>query len=106
MHLTLVNFFKRTVPGHIFRGKKRLVREVTRSAMNKLINDYERTENNMLLLRHPFITLEQSQGHAKDLMKREKKIEFFLNNPIKPPFKPHVRIEDRLIHLRVKEVWD
>lgn len=45
-------------------------------------------------------------GHAKDLGKTEKKLEFWNNNPIKPPFKPHVRIEDRLIHLRVKEAWD
>lgn len=56
MRLTLVNFFKKTVPGHIFRGKKRLVTEVTRKSMNQLINDYEVQERNMLLLRHPFIT--------------------------------------------------
>lgn len=39
-------------------------------------------------------------------MKTEKKLEFWNNNEIKPPFKPHVKIEDRLVHLRVKEAWD
>jgi hypothetical protein len=52
------------------------------------------------------ILQEQSKGHAKDLQKTEKKLEFWNNNPVKPPFKPHVKIEDRLCHLRVKESWD
>lgn len=57
MRLTLINLFKKTVPGHIFRGKKRLVREVTPRAMNHQIREYEMQEENMLYLRHPYITL-------------------------------------------------
>jgi len=106
MNLTLVNLFKNTVPGHIFRGKRRLVKKVTLKSMNQLINEYELQEKNMLYLRFPYITQEQSKGHAKELQKKEKKLEFWNNNPITLPFKPHVKIEDRLSHLRVKEVWD
>lgn len=57
MRLTLINLFKRTVPGHIFRGKDRLVKKVTKKVMNQLTLDYERTEENMLYLRHPYLTL-------------------------------------------------
>lgn len=57
MRLTLVNFFKKTVPGHIFRGKRRLVEQVTRKSMNQLIREYELQERNMLYLRNPYITL-------------------------------------------------
>lgn len=57
MHLTLVNLFKKTVPGHIFRGKRRLVKEVTYKSMSQLINEYEMQERNMALLKKPYITL-------------------------------------------------
>lgn len=57
MHLTLVNFFKKTVPGHIFRGKRRLVKQVTFKSMKQLITEYEMQERNMQLLKNPFITL-------------------------------------------------
>lgn len=57
MRLTVVNFFKKTVPGHIFRGKKRLVRPVTKTGMDNLIQQYEQEERNMLVLRHPYLSL-------------------------------------------------
>ena len=57
MRLTLVNLFKKTVPGHLFRGKKRLVEKVTRKSMNQLINEFEVQEKNMLFLKFPYITL-------------------------------------------------
>lgn len=60
MQLTLINFFKRTVPGHIFRGKRRLVRKVTEKEMNRLLNHYKVQENNMLYLKNPYITLVSS----------------------------------------------
>lgn len=57
MHLTLINFFKKTVPGHIFRGKRRLVKPVSRKAMESLRLEYEREDRIMLLLRHPYLSL-------------------------------------------------
>lgn len=56
MHLTLMCLFKKSVNGHIFRGKDRLVKRVSKNAMETLRNEYERQERNMLLLRHPYLT--------------------------------------------------
>ncbi|CAO1391505.1 unnamed protein product [Diamesa hyperborea] len=106
MQLTLINFFKRTVPGHIFRGKKRLVKQVSRRSMDTMIREFELQEKNMLLLRNPYLSVEQSSGHAKALNKQENKLKFWNNNPIKPPLKDHVKIADRLAHLNVKSVWE
>lgn len=57
MQLTLINFFKRTVPGHIFRGKKRLVKQVSRRSMDTMIREFELQEKNMLLLRNPYLSV-------------------------------------------------
>lgn len=57
MQLTFINFFKSTVPGHIFRGKRRLVKPVSKRAMETLTREYERQEQIMFLLRHPYLTL-------------------------------------------------
>lgn len=57
MQLTLINLFKSTVPGHIFRGKRRFVKPVSKRAMETLTREYERQERIMLLLRHPYLTL-------------------------------------------------
>ncbi|KAI9590346.1 ribosomal protein 63, mitochondrial [Glossina fuscipes] len=106
MHLTLINFFKKTVPGHIFRGKRRLVKPVGRRAMETLRREYEREEQVMLLLRHPYLTLEESHGHVKHLQKSEVKITNWNDATTLKKMKPHVTWEDRLNHLRVKESWD
>lgn len=57
MRLTLTLLFKRSVNGHIFRGKDRLVKQVTKQSMTTLIRDYEQQEENMLYLRHPYLSL-------------------------------------------------
>lgn len=56
MRLSLVCLFKKSVNGHIFRGKDRLVKRVSKNAMDTLVKEYERQEANMLLLRHPYLT--------------------------------------------------
>lgn len=56
MQLTIVALGLKRIPGHLFRGKVRLVKQVKLSAMNALVRDFEQTERNMLLLRHPFLT--------------------------------------------------
>lgn len=57
VQLSLINFFKRTVPGHIFRGKTRLVRKVTYTDMQIQIGLFQLQERNMTLLRKPYLTL-------------------------------------------------
>ncbi|KAH8275706.1 hypothetical protein KR044_009952 [Drosophila immigrans] len=106
MHLTIVNFFKKTVPGHIFRGKRRLVKPVSKRAMDTLTREYERQEQIMFLLRHPFLTAEQSAGHAKELQKREKLVAKWTEAQTLSKMKPHVTIEERLNQLKIKEAWD
>ncbi|PNF40146.1 hypothetical protein B7P43_G09770 [Cryptotermes secundus] len=76
MRLTLCLLKKRPL-GYLFRGKYRLVKEVTAKDRNNLINDYAREEENMFYLRHPYLTYEQSQGHAQALKKKEKWLDNF-----------------------------
>lgn len=64
MHLTLINFFKKTVPGSLFRGKRRLVKKVTMKSMKQLEQEYQLQERNMLYLRHPYITFVSFSRHG------------------------------------------
>lgn len=57
MQLTLALLFKRSVNGHIFRGKDRLVKRVSLRAMDTLRRQYQQEEENMALLSRPFLTL-------------------------------------------------
>lgn len=57
MRLTLINLFRHTPNGHLFRGKERLVKKVTRRGMDNLIREFEQQEENMLYLRHPYLTV-------------------------------------------------
>lgn len=104
MHLTLVNCFKKSVNGHIFRGKYRLVKRVTPASVQSLQREYEQTERNMALLMKPYLTLEESSGHAKELNKKEQVVNKWREQQLK--MKPHVTIAERLAHLNVKNVWD
>lgn len=47
---------KKMPPGHIYRGKVRLVKPVLLSDLNKMRNELEIEENNMFLLRHAYLT--------------------------------------------------
>ncbi|XP_055904190.1 ribosomal protein 63, mitochondrial [Eupeodes corollae] len=106
MRLSIVNFFKNTVPGHIFRGKRRLVKPVSKKAMETLTREYDRQEAIMLLLRNPYLTQEESSGHAKVFAKRETLVRKWQDAQALSKMKPHITLEDRLNHLKVKEVWD
>ncbi|XP_019876776.1 uncharacterized protein LOC109604687 [Aethina tumida] len=97
--------FRKKMPnGHIFRGKNRLYKQVTKADVQKLKNEFEIEEKNMFLLRHSYLTKEQSFGHAKALGKNEQN---FINLITKnKEFKDNVTLESRLAHLRVREPWD
>ncbi|XP_058443085.1 large ribosomal subunit protein mL63 [Malaya genurostris] len=104
MRQTLTLLFKKTVNGHIFRGKNRLVKRVTANAVQTLRQDYERTEHNMALLLNPYLTLEQSSGHAKELQKKAATISKWKEQQLK--MKAHITVADRLQCLNVKNAWD
>lgn len=57
MFITVANMFKKTVNGHIFRGKNRLVKQVSRRAMDTLEREYALQERNMMLLLKPFLSV-------------------------------------------------
>ncbi|CAG9769942.1 unnamed protein product [Ceutorhynchus assimilis] len=95
---------KHMPPGHIWRGKRRLYKEVTPEHIQGLKNRLEMEERNMFYLRHAFITPEQSFGHAKALGKNEEN--YFKTMTKRKEYYENVSIESRLAHLRVKEGWD
>ena len=98
--------YKRKLPnGHIFRGKDRLVKIVTNYELLKLKYDLAQEEENMFYLRHPYLTPEQSHGHAKALGKREeRKIKILATNESR--FKKNVTLNEMLGHLRYAEAWE
>ncbi|XP_059607618.1 uncharacterized protein LOC132255550 [Phlebotomus argentipes] len=108
MRLSLVCLFKKTVNGHIFRGKYRLVKPVSRKAMETLRAQYNVMEQNMLYLRNPYLTVEESHGHTKDLGKNPAKIQKWLDQAleVKKAKKPHVTVEQRLACLKTAEGWE
>ncbi|XP_053693688.1 ribosomal protein 63, mitochondrial [Sabethes cyaneus] len=104
MRLISALFFKKSVNGHIFRGKYRLVKRVTPMAIKTLGKEHAQTEYNMSLLLHPFLNLEQSSGHALELKKKDVSITKWRELQLK--MKTHVTIEERLKHLNHKNEWD
>jgi len=106
MKLSLVCWFKKTVTGHIFKGKYRLVRPVSKKAMDSLVDEYKRQDKIMHLLRYPYLTAEESSGHTKELNKRQMVIDRWNEYHLKNTMKPHVTLEERLNHLKTNEAWD
>lgn len=69
--------------------------------------DVEREEANMLILRHPYLTTEQSNGHMSHL-KQDKIVNLMtkFREDVNAKFNRKVTIMDRLGHLKVNESWD
>ncbi|KAJ8713045.1 hypothetical protein PYW08_008349 [Mythimna loreyi] len=106
MKLSIVLFRRNRLPnGHLFRGKDRLVQKVEPKHLRQMREDFAVEEQNMLYLRHPYLTQAESFGHAKALGKQELKLEKMVNRQ-RRIFKQDVTLYERLQHLRVKESWD
>ena len=82
------------------------MRPITLKELNNLRKDYEREERNMLLLRHPYLTTEESYGHMKEL--RPNGSLFFEGLVEKKilKFSKQYTFAEALGHLRVKDAWD
>jgi len=102
--LVLLHLAKPKMP-YRFRGKYRKVKKPSMHDLLKMKLDFEREEKNMLILRHPYLTMEQSHGH---MQKEEKTTKFFqrIFESRKQEFEKETTIAERLCHLRVTEVWD
>ncbi|BES93161.1 Hypothetical protein NTJ_05970 [Nesidiocoris tenuis] len=61
MWLTLPLLMLKNPKGHLFRGKYRLVKRVSRNAMETLKIKWQLEEQNMLLLRHPYLNAEETK---------------------------------------------
>lgn len=61
----------------------------------------------MLILRHPYLTVEQDEGHLEraGIDTNVKNFEKYYEERRKK-FERHVTLAERLIHLKVKEAWD
>ncbi|KAF5286587.1 hypothetical protein FQA39_LY16270 [Lamprigera yunnana] len=90
--------------GHIYRGKYKLIKPVTKEDYWKLKTNFEIEEKNMFYLRHSYLTKEQSHGHSKALNIPQQRYLDVLNR--KRDFYENVTLESRLGHLRYKESWD
>ncbi|XP_076644315.1 large ribosomal subunit protein mL63 [Halictus rubicundus] len=90
-----------------FRGKYRKERKVTLKDIMEFKWDLEREEQNMLLLRHPYLTIEQSRGHMADV--KESRIHRLIMNSLEERnarFNKTVTIKDRLNYYMLNEPWE
>lgn len=91
-----------------FRGKFRKVPKPTMHDLLKLRADFAREEKNMLILRHPFLTVEQSYGHMTDIREKHPEHRFtrLKYEEKNKKFAKRYTIADHLNRLRVYEPWD
>jgi len=106
MRLTLA-LLKRKMPnGAIWNGKHRLRHYVYPLAIERFVKRLQVEENNMLLLRNPYLTLEQDRAYIQatqpwDEVKRQQKLDRASSH-----CKPSVRMEESLNHLMNTCKWD
>ncbi|XP_042209310.1 ribosomal protein 63, mitochondrial-like [Homarus americanus] len=104
MRITLTLFRRKMPPGNIYGGKHRKTPKVTELETGNATKKLQVEEQNMFYLRHPYLTLDQSWGHAKALGKakafiRQKNVE-------QQKVMPNVTLEERYKNLRLTDVWD
>ncbi|KAH0539228.1 uncharacterized protein LOC123258612 [Cotesia glomerata] len=107
MHLTaFLMLSKRKAPHGIkYRGKNRVVPKPKMEHLFMLRHRLERDEENMLILRHPYLTSEQSRNYMKDL-KVPVPLSIVGNRKRNELFNKHFSWVDQLAHLRVRDAWE
>ncbi|XP_076761591.1 uncharacterized protein LOC143429731 [Xylocopa sonorina] len=107
MRITSILLYKVHDIPYRFRGKYGKIKKPTLKDIIEFKNDLEREERNMLILRHPYLTVEQSRGHMSEF-KREKFINILhkWTEDQNEKFNKRITIQDRLSHLKVNEAWD
>ncbi|KAK4326419.1 hypothetical protein Pmani_003072 [Petrolisthes manimaculis] len=90
--------------GNIYTGKHRLYPKVKDCVIENVNKKLALEEQNMFYLRHPYLTLEQSWGHATAMGKGK---EFIQRKTLeKEKWMEDVTIESRYATLNNKDVWD
>ncbi|KAL1450401.1 hypothetical protein WDU94_002772 [Cyamophila willieti] len=107
MHLTniLLRGPRKLPRGNIKAGKYRLVKLVTDINKARQIEEYKIEEQNMFLLRHPFLSVEEERGYVADQNKHEKWLTEKRLLVLKK-FEKHTKLGDHLCDLRSGESWD
>ncbi|XP_032663889.1 uncharacterized protein LOC116840796 [Odontomachus brunneus] len=104
--LVLLSAIKISRLPYRFRGKYRIVKKPTMHDLLKMKIDFEREEQNMLILRHPYLTVEQSFGHKKALSNKDEKAHIKQFEKAKQKFSKQITFTDRLFSLGYGEQWD
>jgi len=105
LNLILLARFKKPVPGSIYIGKNRRGAKVEEHSVEGAIKRLQQEEENMLILRNPYLTLNQSWGHAKELGKHEAWVrEKYLAR--QKHQRTDQRVEDHYNHLRSRDSWE
>lgn len=68
--------------------------------------DFEREEQNMLILRHPYLTPEQSHGHKKAVCNSSALFFDKIYKEKEQKFSKQITFAERLSHLAYGEQWD
>ncbi|XP_057336859.1 uncharacterized protein LOC130675302 [Microplitis mediator] len=107
MRLTafLMHYKHKKPHGIKYRGKNRVVPQVRFEHLLKFRHDYERDEENMLILRHPYLTSAQSHNHMKEI-KPPINMSDVHNKVRNELFQKHFSWVDQLAHLRVRDSWE
>lgn len=87
----------------LYYRKYRIVKKPSLHDLLKMKLDFEREEQNMLILRHPYLTIaqERSQKRTKGNEFLKKVVEYR-----RKKFEKEITIADHLAHLRITEAWD
>lgn len=107
MHITqiLLRGPRKYPKGSIWQGKFRIVKPVTDLAKANKIVEYKIEEQNMFLLRHPYLSVEEEKGYLKEQNKHEKWVNEKKTAQLKK-FVKHTKLADHLCDLRSQEAWD
>uniref|UniRef100_A0A146L8R5 Ribosomal protein 63, mitochondrial n=3 Tax=Lygus hesperus TaxID=30085 RepID=A0A146L8R5_LYGHE len=104
MRLTWALFLYKRPKGHLFRGKYRFVKRVSKDAMDTLKYEFQQEEQNMFYLRHPYLNQEETK-----CLKEIEKVPFWgveKWNERNSIFEKRRTLADELSHLKVTQDWD
>jgi len=92
--------------GNIWLGKHRLAHHIYPDNVQRMVKRLEIEDNNLLLLRHPYLSLDQERGHAKALGKNDNWVENKKLEAVASRMHRSVRLEDKFDNLLNSNSWD
>jgi len=106
----LLRRFGKFAPGKIDSGKNRIYPGVNNLDLAKLRKEFQVTQNNITLLRHPYLTAVQSHGHEDELRDFEgeefTKVMEKAQAELRTRRKRDITLEERYNKMRNADSWD